>query len=203
MAAPRRTPQKRLSPQIYRRRRIVAIAAIVLVGWAIIALVSAIVGAIGSAFSGPTPSTAPTNVEGQACAPGDIMATAVVGREDGTEAESFATGEQPYIWFTIKNVGSVTCTFNAGPAVQFYTIRSGNDLIWTSRNCERAGLLDQLQSIEPGESLPPSPPSPWERVRSSSTGCNAETQVPVTAGAYNLTVEVNGVLSDGNQFLLN
>jgi hypothetical protein len=202
MAAPRRTPQKRLSPQIYRRRRIVAIAAVVLVGWAIIALVSAIVGAIGSAFSGPTPSTAPTNVEGQQCASGDVMATAVVGRKDGTEAESFATAEQPYIWFTIKNVGAVTCTFNAGPAVQFYTIRSGNDLIWTSRDCDRTGLLDQVVTLEPGQSLP-NPTSVWERVRSSSTGCGADTEIPVTPGAYNLTVEVNGVLSDGNQFLLN
>ncbi len=202
MSAPRRTPQKRLSPQIYRRRRIVAIAAVLLVGWAIISLVSALVGAIGSAFSGPAPSAAPTNVEGQACASGDIMATAVVGRKDGNEAESFATGEQPYIWFTIKNVGTVTCTFNAGPAVQFYTIRSGNDLIWTSRDCARAGLLDQVVTLEPGQSIP-NPPSPWERVRSSSTGCNAETQVPATPGAYNLTVEVNGVLSEGNQFLLN
>ena len=186
MAAPRRTHQKRLSPQIYRRRRFVAIAAVFLVGWAIIALIGAIVGAIGSAFAGPTPSTAPTNVEGQACASGDILATAVVGRQDGTEAESFTTGEQPYIWFTIKNVGTVTCTFNAGPAVQFFTIRSGNDLIWTSRDCDRTGLLDQVVTLEPGQSLP-SPTSPWERVRSSSTGCNAETQVPVTAGAYNLT----------------
>ena len=87
MSAPRRTPPKRLSPQIYRRRRIVAIAAVELVGWAIISLVSAIVGAIGSAFSGPTPSAAPTNVEGQQCASGDIMATAVVGRKDGSEAD--------------------------------------------------------------------------------------------------------------------
>ena len=35
------------------------------------------------------------------------MATAIVGREDGTEAESFDTAEQPYIWFTIKNVGAL------------------------------------------------------------------------------------------------
>jgi hypothetical protein len=202
MAAPRRTPQKRLSPQIYRRRRIVAIAAIVLVGWAIIALVSAIVGAIGSAFSGPNPSAAPTNVDGQQCASGDIMATAVVGREDGTEVESFATAEQPYIWFTIKNVGTVTCTFNAGPAVQFFTIRSGNDLIYTSKQCLRKGLEDVYISLEPGQSEFRQP-SVWERVRSSSTGCNAKTEIPVTPGAYNLTVEVNGVLSDGNQFLLN
>jgi hypothetical protein len=202
MSAPRRTPPKRLSPEIYRRRRIVAISAVLLVGWAIIALIGAIVGAIGSAFSGPSPSVAPTNVEGQACAPGDIMATAVVGREDGSEAESFATGEQPYMWFTIKNVGTVTCTFNAGPAVQFFTIRSGNDLIWTSRNCDREGLLDQVVTLEPGQSLP-NPPSKWERVRSSSTGCGAKTEIPVTPGAYNLSVEVNGVLSEGNQFLLN
>lgn len=202
MSAPRRIPQKRLSPQIYRRRRIVAISAVLLVGWAIISLISAVIGAIGAAFSGPSPSVAPTNVEGQQCASGDIMATAVVGRKDGSEAESFATGEQPYMWFTIKNVGTVTCTFNAGPAVQFFTIRSGEDLIWTSRDCARAGLIDQVVTLEPGESMS-NPTSVWERVRSSSTGCNAETQVPVNPGAYKLTVEVNGVISDTNQFLLN
>ena len=202
MAAPRRTPQKRLSPQIYRRRRIVALAAVVLVLWAIISLISAVIGAIGAAFSGPTPSTAPTNVEGQACAPGDILATAIVGHEDGTEAESFATAEEPFIWFTIKNVGTVTCTFNAGPAVQFFTVRSGNELIWSSKDCLRKGLEDNYISLEPGQSQVRNP-TPWERVRSSSTGCNAETEIPVTPGAYNLTVEVNGVLSDGNQFLLN
>ena len=202
MAAPRRTPPKRLSPQIYRRRRIVALVAIVLVGWAVIALVSAIVGAIGSAFSGPNPSAAPTNVDGQACAPGDIMATALVGREDGTEVESFSTGEPTFIWFAIKNVGSVTCTFNAGPAVQFFTIRSGSDLIWSSKDCLRKGLEDNYVSLEPGQSQVRNP-TPWDRVRSSSTGCNAKTEIPVTPGAYNLTAEVNGVLSDGNQFLLN
>jgi hypothetical protein len=130
------------------------------------------------------------------------MANAMVGRKDGTEAESFATGEQPYIWFTIKNVGEVTCTFNAGPAVQFFTIRSGNDLIWTSRDCDRTNLKEQVVTLEPGQSMP-NPTSVWERARSSSTGCNAETQVAVQPGAYNLTVEVNGVISGANQFLLN
>jgi hypothetical protein len=104
--------------------------------------------------------------------------------------------------FTIKNVGTVTCTFNAGPAVQFFTIRSGNDLIWSSKDCLRKGLEDNFVSLEPGQSQVRNP-TPWDRVRSSSTGCNAESEIPVAPGAYNLTAEVNGVLSDGNQFLLN
>jgi hypothetical protein len=109
-------------------------------------------------------------------------------------------GDNPYLWFRLTNSGPVACSFNAGPAVQFFTIKSGNDQIWTSRECDRTGLQNQDVTLEPGKPVE-SPTNSWLRVRSSNSGCGAD-QAPVDAGAYNLTVEVNGVLSQPNQFLL-
>jgi hypothetical protein len=194
---------QQLHPGVYRRRRIVLLIIVALILWALISGLMAVVGMVSSWFGG-TPSAAPsqTIAEGQPCAVGDVRVDALVGNADATEAESFPTGKNPYIWFRLTNVGSVACTFDAGPAVQFFTIKSGNDLVYKSQDCtNRAGLQSQVITLEPGTPVE-NPPSPWVRVRSSSTGCDA-TQVPVSAGAYSLFATVNGVISDTNQFLIN
>ena len=103
------------------------------------------------------------------------------------------------ILFNVSNDGVLG--FWGGPAVQFYTIKSGSDLVWDSHNCSRADLQSQVLTLEPGTPVE-SPPSPWLRVRSSSSGCGLE-QTPVGAGAYTLVASVNGVISDTNQFLIN
>jgi hypothetical protein len=201
MAAPRNT-RNRVSPEVYRRRRIIVLAIVALLLWGVIAGVSAVVGWVGSIFN-PTPSSSPsqTVAEGQPCATGDVQIVANVGNADGGDIESFATGQNPYLWFKITNIGTVSCTFDAGPAVQFFEIKSGSDLIWDSHNCDRTGLQSQVLTLKPGEPQA-SPPVAWLRVRSSSSGCG-EGQTPVDPGAYTLVAEVNGVLSDKNQFLLN
>ncbi|MEY4647718.1 MAG: hypothetical protein RL009_134 [Actinomycetota bacterium] len=201
MAAPRRN-SRNLSPQIYRRRRIVVLVIVGLLLWGIIAGVSAVFGWVGSMLN-PTPSASPsqTVTEGQPCASGDVQVVANVGNAEGGDIEAFATGQNPYLWFKITNIGTVSCTFDAGPAVQFFEIKSGNDLIWDSHNCDRTGLDSQVLTLEPGAPQA-SPPVAWLRVRSSSTGCGVG-QEPVNPGAYTLVAEVNGVLSDKNQFLLN
>jgi hypothetical protein len=204
MPAPRNSNQRnqQLHPGVYRRRRIVVLIIVALILWALISGVMAVVGMVSSWFGG-TPSATPsqTIAEGQPCAVGDVRVDALVGNADATEAESFATGKNPNIWFRLTNVGNVSCTFDAGPAVQFFTIKSGSDLIWDSHNCSRADLQSQVLTLEPGTPVE-SPPSAWYRVRSSATGCGAE-QTPVDAGAYTLVATVNGVISDTNQFLIN
>ncbi|MFM5904052.1 MAG: hypothetical protein ACKOOD_03085 [Microbacteriaceae bacterium] len=206
MPAPRNNPHQRrqpLDPAIYRRRRIILLVIVGLLLWGLISGVMAVVGMVSSWFGGgnPQPSASQTVAAGQPCAVGEVRVDAVVGNADGTEAESFATGKNPNLWFKLTNVGSVSCTFDAGPAVQFFTIKSGNDQIWDSHNCDRAGLQSSVITLEPGVPQQ-SAPSPWFRVRSSDTGCGAD-QTPVDAGAYNLVATVNGVISEGNQFLIN
>lgn len=200
MSTPPLPPSRRpVSREVIRRRRIVALVLFLAFLAGVVWAISAIVGAVASWFS-PSASPAPTNAVGQVCASGDVTVEAKVGSASGVEAESFGIGEQPYLWFTVTNVGPVACTFNVGPAVQFYTIKSGSDMIWTSRECDRSGLEDQSVLLEPGVAKT-SPAGPWMRVRSSASGCG-EGQAPVDAGAYNVSVEVNGVLSQANQFLL-
>jgi hypothetical protein len=182
---------------VYRNRRIVALIVVGLVLWGAVSGVMWTVSAIGGMFA---PTTAPTITAGQPCASGDVTVEAIVGSADKVPAESFEMASNPYLWFQITNIGALDCTFNAGAAVQFFTIKSGNDMIWSSRECDRTGLKDNTITLSPNAPVS-SAASEWKRVRSSSSGCG-EGQAPVDAGAYNLTAEVGGVLSQPNQFLL-
>ena len=185
----------RPSPVVLLLRRIFVLGVLALIIWGIISGIGWVVGLFG-------PHTAtPTNIEtnGQECAPNSVTGKAMVG--DGTsEKLSFAPAEQPMLYFSLTNTGKVTCQFNGGPRVTFFTITSGTDQIWTSRDCDRAGLVDKFVTLKPGQTLE-WPSNSWYRVRSSSTGCGSG-QTPVLPGAYNLQVEVAGVLSGQQQFLL-
>ena len=203
---------KKLSPEIYRRRRIAALLALVLLG----ILVWAATTAIGSMFGGSTtpvasvsPSATPDQssvvVEsGAICPPGTVTVTALVGDSDGVNTFSFGAKQTPYIWFSLTNTNSADCTFNAGAKVQFFTILSGEQTIWSSKDCDRANLEDAEVVLKAGETIS-SPAQPWEKVFSSSSGCGPD-QAPVVTGgsSYHLKAEVSGELSTNEQqFVLN
>jgi hypothetical protein len=165
--------------------------------WGVIAGVGAVVNWVGGFFgAGPSQTAAPSGE----CAAGKVVVEAYVGDAAGTPNESFAMSENPYVWLSLTNIGTTACTFSAGPDVQFFTIKSGSDLIWQSSDCDRVGLPSQEVTLQPNVALKTTP-SEWLRVRSSSKGCGAG-QMIVDAGAYNLTATVNGVISQPNQFLL-
>jgi hypothetical protein len=108
--------------------------------------------------------------------------------------------------FTVTNTGTETCNFNAGSKVSFFTVTSGEEVIWDNKDCKTRATsdIDFVVALQPG--IPtPSSPSTWQRVRSSSTGCDATTEKAVTgAGAsYHLVATVNGVKSESVQFILN
>ncbi|MEY4310721.1 MAG: hypothetical protein RLZ71_647 [Actinomycetota bacterium] len=177
-------------------RRLIVLGLLIAIIWGVVAGVGALFGAIGSWFAPATTITA-----GAPCAPGTVGVTAIVGDASG-EKLSFEGSERPQVWFRITNNGTVACKFNAGPRVQFFKITSGDELIWNSKDCPRAGLGDLEVTLKPGESKE-SGKNEWYRVHSSSSGCG-DGQVPAEAGAYKLYAEVNGVLSDNlEQFLLN
>ena len=141
---------------------------------------------------------------GQPCPPGTVVVEAKVGSFDGKTKGTFASDETPYVWFTITNTNSVDCTFNAGAKVQFFTIQSGDEIIWKSAQCKRDDLVDSNIVLPFGETLD-SPPLPWEKVFSSGSGCGVDQAPVITDGAsYHLKVEVNGELStNSQQFVLN
>ena len=140
-----------------------------------------------------------------ACAPGTVVVEAVVGNGKTSQA-NFAANEKPYLSYVLTNIGSVDCTFNASVDVSFMKITSGSELIWDNADClgRNAATAPITRLLKPG--VPdPSTPDFWERVYSSSTGCNAKTEKPVIAGgaSYKLTVTVNNVVSAPVQFILN
>jgi hypothetical protein len=141
---------------------------------------------------------------GQQCPPGTVVVEARVGSFDGETKSVFTSDATPHIWFTLTNTNSVDCAFNAGAKVQFFTIQSGDQVIWKSAQCKRDDLTDGNIVLPYGETLD-SPPLPWEKVFSSDSGCGVEQAPVITDGAsYHLKVEVNGELSTNlQQFVLN
>jgi len=195
-----------LSPAVYRRRRIGATLVLaVLVG-----LIWAGVGAVGSwlgASSTPEPTPLPEGLNessviveaGQPCPPGTVSVMAQVGDSTGALMNRFRADESPNIWLTLTNTNPVDCTFNAGNKVQYFTIKSGDQQIWTSRQCDREGLTDSELVLKAGQTIS-GKASAWEKVVSSPTGCGSDQELVTTNGAsYHLEVEVNGELSNNDQ----
>lgn len=199
--------------QIYARRRLLALIAVALVSlliWLGTAGIPGLLSGQGEVESVEQAETElaepqPTNgeVEPIACPPGSVLAEAFVGDAESTR-QSFSSGELPQIWYSLTNLGPVPCVFNAGARVTFFTITSGEETIWTSRQCDRTGDTDLSVLLQPNVPFM-AEKSPWLRVRSSDTGCGEGQRSVVAGGAsYHLKVEVNGEISTNRQqFLLN
>ena len=201
---------RRPSPEVFRRRRIAAavlLALFMALIWAGVTAVSSWLGGSSSTQLQLPDGMAESSVvveSGELCPPGTVVVEAQVGNSAGQTMTAFATDETPHIWFTLTNTNSVDCTFNAGAKVQYFTIQSGDQDIWSSAQCARDSLEDGNIVLPAGETMSSSP-SPWEKVFSSDSGCGAD-QAPVTTGgaSYHLKVDVSGELSTNDQqFVLN
>jgi hypothetical protein len=189
--------------QIYARRRGLALLALllaVIVGWALFQGPSAEAPPSGIGMEQTEEPTA--NPEVTDCQPNVITVQAKIGDEAGPKS-TFQADQKPMIWYEITNSGMVDCNFNLGSRVTFFTISSGNEVYWSSRECDRSADVDAVMTLA-ANSTKVSPKGVWERVRSSSEGCGAEQRkVPAGGASYLLKVEVNGVFSDNRvQFLL-
>ncbi len=191
------TPQ-----QIYRRRRALALAVLLLVvglvWWGIFVMRAD----TGGKASDPKATQAQSGPI-VACTSGAVTVTAFIGNGSVSQTQ-FAKGMIPKLWFSLTNNSKRACTFEAGAIGQFYTITTGPDTVWQSKDCDRTGDVSAVVTLQPHQTLT-SPPSDWFRVKSSSTGCG-EGQSPVIAGgaSYHLSVTVNNVKSANDvQFVLN
>ncbi len=184
----------RLPASVYRRRRIVVgLAALAVV--VIIALL--IWGVASGAGSGSDPDKSPsasdtpkpTDTETSAAdgsTPCDPLAITLVPVTDKTE---YQAGENPLISMTITNSGTAACTYNVGTDAQLYSIVSGEDPIWNSRDCQSDPAPQELV-LQPGVATSTTPFA-WDRTRSSADTC-ASDRPQVTAGGatYRLSVEL-------------
>ena len=197
--------------QIFRRRRALAVIALAL-------LVSLIWG-IPQLFRGPASDVLVPDDSAQPignvaeCAPGVVAIEVMIGRiietaADGTQNKetlnSFGVETLPALWYKITNNSQADCSFNVGPRVTFFTISSGDQTFWSSKDCNREGLEDAIVNLAAGQTLE-AKASEWERSYSSQNGCNLEGNdaVPAAGATYKVRVEVNGVLSEEKRFILN
>ncbi len=208
MSSPRSS--NRPSPNKYRNRRIIALAVLVIVIVIIWNVVAGILGFFSGIFNGGeakpnTSASAPVTPGALAdCAPGTVSVQANVGI-DSTPQSTFAAKVKPSFWFTITNNGAVACNFNAGTKVSFMTVTSGKEVIWDNKDCKTRATsdVDYVMALQPATPVA-SNPAAWDRVYSSSTGCDATTEKAVAAGgaSYHVVATVNGVKSQDVQFIL-
>jgi len=195
-----RNPVGPQPPKVYWRRRLLValglLAIIVIIVLIVVRPAPTAPTTPGASPSGSTPSATPTNpANAKACDPTKVTVTAT------TDSNSYAAGVNPVLTFALKSTDSVACTFSAGSDVQQFTVKSGDEIYWNSKDCQTAPVAAQvvLQPFIPfaGASVT------WDRTRSSTTTCNTDRpQVPAAGASYHLIVTVNGVVSNDPQFIL-
>lgn len=148
-----------------------------------------------AATPAPTTSAAPV-AEGE-CDPANVQVTAV------TDATTYGTDTNPKLSLSIVNGGSAACEFSAGSDVQEYQISSGEELIWSSKDCQEAPVA-AVVTLEPAKPMTAAPID-WNRTRSDPDACEGDREKVTAGGAsYHLKVIVNGIESaETKQFLLN
>lgn len=196
--------------QIYARRRGVLLLALLIVGvWAWISFANPF-GSSQPALVSPASSSSAT-VSGEAapsdevpvCQPGVVAVEVMIGSETET-LNTFGSDATPLIWYSIVNTGLEDCKFNVGKRGTFFTITSGDQTYWSSKQCDRDGLTDS-DVVLPSNQAVSAMRAPWDKVYSSENGCNAENNdvVPTGGATYKIKVEVNGVISEEKSFILN
>ena len=144
-----------------------------------------------------TSSEAPVNAgDAAACDPTKVTVEAV------TDATSYDAGVNPALSFTLKSIMTDPCLLAVGTDVQEYKITSGDELIWTSKDCQTDNVAATVV-LQPG--VPKSGSSlTWDRTRSSKDTCDSAREPVIAEGAsYHLTVVVGELTSKNDrQFLL-
>lgn len=203
-----RNPVGPQSARVYWRRRLVVGLGLL----AVLIVIVLIVTRLNSEAPAQTPPTNPSNsvspgpsatsdstnaAAGEECDPAKITIDPI------TDADSYEAGQNPLLSFTVKSSMTVPCTLSAGSDVQEFRITSGDELIWSSSDCQ-TDPQPAVITLQPG--VPKgSATIPWDRTRSSTDTCDT-TREPVVAGgaSYHLEVSIGDVDSKTTkQFLLN
>ena len=195
------------SSKVYWRRRLIVGLGLLFV----IVIIVLIVVRPGSGGSqpAPTPSATTTGTDAPADTPAAGAAPAAcdpaaVTVEALTDAVTYQPGQKPELSLSITNTGTVPCVINAGTSKQVFTISSGQDIYWTSTDCQSAAA-DAEVTLQPGVPVSSTTPIAWDRVRSNAATCDESTRAAAPAGgaSYHLAVSVDGIASaTPKQFIL-
>lgn len=212
MTTPNMGQRRRVSPAVYRRRRLVVGIGLLAVILAIVLIIVQPGGAAPSpsgstGTSTPRSSTAPAADESTAVPAADTADVAACNPKNLTvgaitDAVDYQAGVLPQISLTITNTGTTPCVYNVGTSQQVLTITSGAETYWMSSDCQTdAADLDAV--LEPGKTET-SAPVQWSRERSAAGACDTPgAAVPANGASYYLTANVGDVTSkESRQFLL-
>lgn len=190
----------------WRRRLIVGLGALAVVIIIILIVVRPGSGdPVPAGTAGPASSNTAKPADGTTAPPtGDAVACdpAKVTIEPNTDATSYDVGVNPKLSFSLKSIMTTPCTMSAGSDVQEYRITSGDELIWSSKECQVDPVAAEIE-LKPGVPFG-GPALEWNRTRNSADGCEAAGEPVVGEGAsYHLEVSVGDLTSKTTkQFLL-
>lgn len=198
-------PVGRQSSKVYRRRRFVVglgLLAVLVILFLIIVRPGVSKGDAASPKT-PAPDTsasalpadaatarpeAAMAVDGDACGPSVVQVAAI------TDATNYAANVLPQLSLSLTNIGTTDCVINAGNAKQIFTVMSGQDIYWTSTDCQ-TNPVDAEVTLKPGVVMPLASSIAWDRTRSAVDTCqnDARTVVPAGGASYYLHVTVDGI----------
>lgn len=188
-----RSPVGHLPPEVYWRRRVLALAAGLL---AIVVLFYLVRGLfVDEANPGPStspspsatisPSTAPTGAAG-ACTSDDVTITLA------PNPRNVPNPEHPAFTATIGLIGGVPCTLDTGATDLELLVTSGSDRVWSSSDCDATPVLaPQTLVIDAEQEVIID--LTWPRIRSQE-GCPSGLPTPLP-GTYKAVLTVQGIQS--------
>jgi hypothetical protein len=198
--------------KVYWRRRLVVLLGLIAVLIVIVLIIVRPGGnadaqkadASDAASSSETPSSSdapPTATAdaGAPCAPQSVTVEAV------TDAADYAADQQPALSLVVTNTGATACTLNVGTSAQVFTVKSGEDVYWTSTDCQTEAS-DAPFVLAPGEPVESAAPILWDRTRSAPDTCDSSERdsAPAEGSSYHLSVSIDGIESSSSkQFILN
>ena len=190
--------EQRLPPGVYWRRRFVVLGIPLLLVVVLVAWVVNRGGGPSTAATGHTPTSTPTpapvgSPTTSAPANGGVADCAAPALTVGIvpDAASVPGGATPTFTVTIDNVGNTPCVVDAGELQREVVVVSGNDRVWSSKDCAPADSPARTLLLTPG--MTDTSHVAWNRVR-SAVGCPGNLPAP-KPGTYQVSVALAGTSS--------
>ncbi|WP_258804503.1 hypothetical protein [Pseudarthrobacter sp. NS4] len=202
------------SPAVYRRRRLFAGGALLMVIALVVsgfALAGAFSGSEQASSTDPASSPAPSQPPTATPEPSAPSATPTPSATPGcnqnlvtvsasTDKAAYGPEENPLLTLKVTNGGTMPCEVNIGTSQMEFLVTSGPDRIFSSRDCQ-ATSEDLVKVIAPGASETAN--FPWSRNRTVE-GCQAVESKPGGGGAYYIfTAKLGSKASPKAVFQLN
>ncbi|AHH15281.1 hypothetical protein NONO_c04680 [Nocardia nova SH22a] len=216
-------PNGPLPPEIYWRRRLLAIGALVvalaLVIWLAMMLLrgggdnkdTKHAGAAATSTSAAATGTGNPS-SAKPAAPGTSASGTVNSTANGTPAQcpdqslavksnvgqpTYKAGEQPVFTVVITNISTAACTRDMGSGLQQVWVQSldGQRRLWSSTDCDQGGPAD-VRTLNGGQQAAFT--LTWSAT-TSQPGCEGD-RVPVPAGGYAVVAQFGSVRSTPETF---